>query len=273
MKDMSFFKRGPTVWEVVNKGDLATLKKLVSASPSIVREKSDDGSELLHAAAYRGHEHVADYLVSMGADVNAENAKGTRPLHWAAEQGHIGVAACLIKHRALVDVSGSQSWTPLELAVLRGRVKMVDLLLMSGANANRAGTGTFRQAPPLFFAARHGNIPVAEVLVSHKAEVDSTDNFGVTPLHEAVAMGQWQFARYLTDKGAKINVRTTREMPIVSDDPRAGTTVTLSLVIPAGSTAMDVLFGVMYEFRARENEWQETLAFLRAHGAKYGSEV
>ena len=64
------------------------------------------GKAALHLAAERGHEQVADVLLSHRAFVGAKNKLGMTPLHLAAENGYTSLVEMLVvKHNAQVDAN------------------------------------------------------------------------------------------------------------------------------------------------------------------------
>ena len=64
------------------------------------------GKAALHLAAERGHELVADVLLSHRAYVGAKNKLGMTPLHLAAESGYVSLVDMLVyQHKAHVDAN------------------------------------------------------------------------------------------------------------------------------------------------------------------------
>ena len=62
------------------------------------------GKAALHLAAERGHEQVADVLLSHRAYVGAKSKLGMTPLHLAAENGYVSLVEMLVhQHNAQVD--------------------------------------------------------------------------------------------------------------------------------------------------------------------------
>ncbi len=55
-------------------------------------------------ACYKGHYHIAEYLISIKADVNRKSVKGNTALHDCAESGHLRILKLLIKNGAKMDV-------------------------------------------------------------------------------------------------------------------------------------------------------------------------
>ncbi|MFB3891975.1 MAG: ankyrin repeat domain-containing protein [Phycisphaerae bacterium] len=79
--------------------------------------------------------------------------------------------------------------------------KMVELLLRHGADVNDGGGG---QPSPLHFAARAGNIPIAEILLKGGADINAEDYVfqKKTPLVYAQDAGKTAMVEFLKSKGA-----------------------------------------------------------------------
>ena len=58
---------------------------------------------------------------------------------------------------------------------------------------------------PLHWAASSDDVEVAEVLVAGGADLNAPNGSIGTPLENAVGYGQWQIARFLVDRGAKVD--------------------------------------------------------------------
>jgi ankyrin repeat protein len=59
----------------------------------------------------------------------------------------------------------------------------------------------------LHFAANKKNLEVAQLLVSHGADVNANDTKGSAPLHMAVYGSGEDMLRFLLDQGANINAK------------------------------------------------------------------
>ena len=82
------------MWDVAEKGDLKTLKRLLEA----------------------------------GHDVNQRDGRGRTPLMWAAEKGHTECVEYLIQNGAQLDLKNYDGWTALRLASEKGHDSTVKLL-------------------------------------------------------------------------------------------------------------------------------------------------
>ena len=64
---------------------------------------------------------------------------------------------------------------------------------------------------PLHDACRRGHIEIVEYLVEHGANVNVSDNDGITPLHDACRGGHKEIVEYLVEHGANVNVSDNDE--------------------------------------------------------------
>ena len=81
----------------VERGDLETVRAMVSAAPKLVRARDATGATALHVAALQGHRAVAELLLASGAEINARDDEfGATPAGWAIEY--------LREHGALLGV-------------------------------------------------------------------------------------------------------------------------------------------------------------------------
>jgi ankyrin repeat protein len=141
------------------------------------------------------------------------------------------------------------------IAAEHGRSAMVDALLYAGAqktihvaallgdlgevnrflyesNAWLEAKDSYRQAPPLYFAAGANQVEVVRALVNQGADPDAPDNHPWTPLFRAAYSGCADVVNALADLGADIN--------FVSSSARwrlpAGTSVLHAACHAAGTT-------------------------------------
>ena len=62
------------------------------------------GHTCLMIACYKGHYKIAQYLLSLKADVNRRSVKGNTALHDCAESGSLEILQLLLQHGATMDV-------------------------------------------------------------------------------------------------------------------------------------------------------------------------
>ena len=82
-------------------------------------------------------------------------------------------------------------------------VHCIDKLIGKGVDVNEKENGE----TPLHCAVKVNNIPAAEALIGHGADVNIPDNYDNTALHLAVEKGSLRLVNLLIDNNAKVNAR------------------------------------------------------------------
>ena len=148
------------------------------------------------------------------AEMLIEKQRNERQLWIAARQGNEEEVRRIISSGGKMDFNcmladpHNQEFrnqeTPLHNAVQSRCVEVVQLLLKSGADPNRASG---RGLTPLYSAAVHGDVKLARVLLDGGASVNMSneDFWGYTPLHYAAINGCNEMVRLLLDRGADPN--------------------------------------------------------------------
>ncbi|KRX95030.1 Tankyrase-1, partial [Trichinella pseudospiralis] len=133
--DVADLLRGDSaILDAAKTGSLEKVKKLVTAENVSCRDGQGRNSTPLHLAAGYNNYDVAEYLINMGADVNAQDKGGLIPLHNAASYGHLEIAHLLIENNGDVNAQDLWGFTPLHEAAQKGRTHLVTLLLNHGAD-------------------------------------------------------------------------------------------------------------------------------------------
>ncbi|HJN18098.1 MAG TPA: ankyrin repeat domain-containing protein, partial [Armatimonadota bacterium] len=182
--------------------DVVSLLIANSADPMAA---TDSGKTPVHAAAFRGHRDVANFLVANGARWN---------IHAASACGELEEVDGSLRDGTDIDVAGLCEWTPLHWAALRGGADAVKFLLDHGASVEALGQwgGT-----PLHFAAMGGDPDVTELLLGAGANANTPNGSGATPLHDAASQGHLPLVELLIDNGADVDAVTTRTEETATD--------------------------------------------------------
>jgi len=112
------------------------------------------------------------------------------------------------------------------LAILLERYEIAKILIEQGANVNFTRSdlqGNFiteRGQTALWWAANHGHLSLAKMLIQQGAIVDSPDHYGGTPLTTAASAGHLEMVRYLVGQGADIHAELTTVGPSNLPDGR-----------------------------------------------------
>ena len=162
------------------------------------------GRTLLHAASTDGLADVAQWLLSIGLDVNAREDNHKTPLHLAAAKGRLEIVRILLSHGAHVNAAATNNNSPLHEASSAGHVDVVRLLIEHEADVHAQGQC---QSMPLHLAASENNAETAQLLIKHGADIHTRDERQSTPLHIASSEWHTETAQVLIEHGADVHAR------------------------------------------------------------------
>ncbi len=173
---------------------------------------------------------MAQLMLRHGLDVNFRTAWDNTPLWWAANYGNLGVARLLLDHGASIDAQNADGITPLMTAINNlqsisetqvqipkppgkplgssaqayRHEDVARLLISSGANSNLRSTSGWAA---LHYAAKNDSPEVVELLLSHSADPNITNNNnGWTALHYAANNGFPEVVELLLSYSADPNI-------------------------------------------------------------------
>ena len=121
-------------------------------------------------------------------------------IHLAAEKGKVASLATLISLGANVNANDKEKCSPLQYASLRGHASAVEMLLAKGAKVDHAdGSG----ATAVHWSAGNDKKDILVLLLDHanamgvqKELINRTDNAGETALHAACRVVSSIFVQY-----------------------------------------------------------------------------
>ncbi|TDI26455.1 MAG: hypothetical protein E2P06_02545 [Acidobacteria bacterium] len=183
-----------THWDALDTVDL------LLRSGADVNATDDHGVTALARAAENAGFPMVERLLGAGADANAAQTSGLTPLMTAARTGNLAIVRTLLDHGADVNAATVETGsTALMWALAAPHPDTVRLLLDRGADPARSTTVGFS---PLMFAARNGDIEMAEALIATGVDVNDTNTDGTHVLPFAIVSGQDEFALFLLEQGA-----------------------------------------------------------------------
>jgi len=103
----------------------------------------------------------------------------------------------------------SDGSTPLVVAVAFGRADLAELLISHGADVNARGGPKELQVPPLGMAATTGSVEMAELLLNRGADLEAADSIGSTPIDEAAGQDRLKMVALLASRGANVNAKNS----------------------------------------------------------------
>ncbi|KAL5613956.1 hypothetical protein FOVSG1_003019 [Fusarium oxysporum f. sp. vasinfectum] len=165
-------------------------------------------------AAGNGHDGVVKRLIRglsigprtlkivlrQGAKINEFDSDNRTPLTYAIWNRHLSVVRRLVEAGAWVDVPDVLGGTPTSYAVTSGNFKIQNLVLRGDVPSN----AEHNEGEKLLLSASNG---IIKLLLEHKADVNTRDKTGMTPLHFATRYGQFEIAKLILQTGcADVNI-------------------------------------------------------------------
>ena len=156
-------------------------------------------------AAKSGDLAAVRKLITARADVNLADNDGSTPLLWAAYASDVEMTKVLVAAGAKPDKANQYGVTPLLQASRTGDAAVMDVLLKAGANPSLAHP---EGETPLMAASRSGHAEAVRLLLARKVDVNSADKYQEqTALMWAAAEGHGEVVSLLLDAGADPNRR------------------------------------------------------------------
>ena len=202
----------------------AALFRAVLAQGASTSFKDDEGNTLLMLAAKRHHVTAVEALLGAGADVHARNAEGDTALAIASGKSEyelivVGIGLALGEDRdSLMRVVFRPASPSSESPSTARRLQVARLLLAARADANSADTGG---NTPLMEATRTGDAELVTMLLAAGANVNERNRAGNAPMLHAAQFGLHEIASELLMARADLSVRDS-EGRVPLDLARAG---------------------------------------------------
>ncbi|KAG8528779.1 uncharacterized protein KY384_006467 [Bacidia gigantensis] len=260
-------KLGEALYESIKKGDLSTIKLLLShgadpnyrpscSTPSIVRAVKKENIELVRLLLERGADlevtapaaetalwaavkaknvDIVRMLLLYGAKVDTAHPSGSDPcLYRAVVIGKLEIVKMLLDQHPDLEKSPPGGSTSLYRAAKDGNILLAQMLLRYGAKANCWPPGG---CSAFYRAAEKNNLPLTKLLIEHGADVNFTPYSHNSALYEAVKREDLQMVKLLLDSGADINKRSSGNKSPLTYASKHGLNSLVKLLLEAGGHA------------------------------------
>jgi len=183
----------------------AVLVQLLLDRGANINATSTNGESPFYIVCSKGLASVAKKMLERGAKVDGNSGKKL-PLNAACRNKHVSIVQLLLTHGADPNVSEEGyefpccSTLPLHIAAADDNIELVESLLKHGANVDGADTNgntalhhTIEHYEPRATSSPYSDIVVAstnaksviDILLDNKADVNTVNSSGETPLYKA----------------------------------------------------------------------------------------
>jgi len=151
--------------EILQEAHCQSVRKAISANPSLLTIPDDTGETLLFKSTRLCHIDAVKYLISQGADMHARHSDMQyHLLHIAAKEGHLTLVQCL--HEEInpdyLDQKDSNGQTAILWAAANGYLDVVRYLVEKGANLLLSSS---EGKTPIHCAIKRGHHDIVSFLI------------------------------------------------------------------------------------------------------------
>mmetsp|Transcript_19989 Transcript_19989/g.29933 ORF Transcript_19989/g.29933 Transcript_19989/m.29933 type:complete len:494 (-) Transcript_19989:108-1589(-) len=168
--------------------------------------------ELISAATAGDIERINALVIDEKVDVNSHDSRRGRPLQYAAEAGEQKAVVRLLELKAHIEASDETHKTAFAAAVLAQQVGIAKLLLEHKANPNvivymsSVGYNPAGREPLISTIAARNDVTLLNLMIEHKAFLDTRRGNGHTPLARAAVRGHSKIVKKLIE--CSVNIET-----------------------------------------------------------------
>lgn len=197
---------GRHVWHYAAvSGSLEVMEVIRAKVPVDVKTKNTEQHTALWLAADQGKLELVNWLINLGADVNASQlSDGKTALHTAILNKHSSVAKLLIEKSVDINKGDKDLATPLYYSVQSTDYdsnQLTKYLIDNGANVH-SSILSINGYTSLHMASLFGNIEAVRMLIKAGADVNAVDVRGYTPIFSAI----WEWKHENASYECKLNV-------------------------------------------------------------------
>ncbi len=203
----------PSIHAAATRGDLAAAQALLAATPTLANARDEHGWVPLFHAGHHGHQAVVELLLAYGADATIDRGQ---VLHYTMQRRHKDIMEVLIAHGAFDAYVRPPDKRIRDLFLVIFRAQSDRLMAMLRHDPDLIHTRGHAGWTLLHYAAEHGDLSIAEVLLAHGGEalIQERDEGGSTPLCRAVTWLHLDVVRLLRAHGADIAVDCFGKTPV-----------------------------------------------------------
>ena len=188
----------------------------------------------LHMAALFGIQHLVDYYLYQGANIDARDSNGNTALHKASKNGHATVVQVLLDSGATVSLQDRDRRDALLWAVFNNRLSVARLLLQNGADS-RACPTFYEHSDSYDYATMYGYEEMLEILVGHEVDVPRLNERIESVLYRASREGHEGVLRLLIRRAKDWNISKQHLTVAMASAANRGRVAVMKMLFEAGA--------------------------------------
>jgi ankyrin repeat protein len=191
--------------EAAEKGDLATLKRLIETGVDL-NQQDERGRTAAVAATHARQTEAVRLLIEAGADINLRDQRSDNVLLYAGAEGILPIVELAVEAGADTSLRNRYGGIAIIPAAERGHVEIVEFLATkSDTNVNHVNNLGWTALLEAIILSDGGprHQQIVELLIANGADVNLADKDGVTPLQHARQRGYQQIISQLEAAGAR----------------------------------------------------------------------
>lgn len=197
-------------FEQIRLGNLSEVKVILDKNASNVEFESKT-IDLCHplCSCDKCENLLLQITTNVSLSMCSTNEKGQSALHIACMYGKPKIVELLLKYELNLNRTDFSGATPLHYAAMKGHQNVLLLLLHSGADINAEDN---EKNTPLHFSCNNGQVTCVKALLYFSENkkglinINCTNLFGDTPLHNASRWGFKSIVHILLEHGADPNL-------------------------------------------------------------------
>ena len=189
------------LFDAVRNNNTEKVNILIEKDASLVHAKDEAKNTPLHHAARIGSNAIIEFLLSKGADINAQNTQLYTPLLEAIQNRNENSSLLLIEKEADLEKTNIFEQTPLHKAASHNQKRTGELLISKGVSIDPVDR--WQRTPFLTVARITGDVDFGKLLLDNGANMNAKDSNNLMALNLAAWKGFNDFIDFLLDNGAE----------------------------------------------------------------------
>lgn len=179
-----------------------------------INQKTNNGLTPLYLATAQEHISCLKYLITEKADIEARTILGNTALFYACKNGRLHALKLLLKHKAHSNSKNKKGKTPLIAACENSfdNFEIIQELINNNADVNNKDRSNYNKTPLHYCASiplKRNRLEIKGFmsLLNAKANANTSDSKGITPLHILSKRGHYMMVKPCMEHKCDINIQ------------------------------------------------------------------